>query len=245
MTHVIASGALDAPPLVLLSSFAGTATVWRRNVAALSAHFRIYAVDVIGQPGKSVASRRLRSRRDYAKWFADLLDDLGARRASIVGCSFGGFLGLSQASLTPERVERVVLISPVGVFASQYWQLTYAMRIRAPILKLMRKVMRNKRAPSLADLRARDAQVAPPDPAWGALMAVTMSEAPTVSVITASAFGTGELRKIRPPTLLLIGEHEGLYEPQTMLELAKKRMPGLECAVVPHADHIAPDAPSP
>src|SRR5258706_10140632 len=66
-THVIASGAPTAPPLVLLSSFAGAATVWRRNVATLSAHFRIYAVDVIGQPGKSVASRRLRSRRDYAK----------------------------------------------------------------------------------------------------------------------------------------------------------------------------------
>ena len=103
-THVVASGPPDAPPLVLLPSFAGTATVWRLNVADLSRHYRTYAVDVIGQPGKSVATRRIRSRREFAGWFGDLLDALGVERTSIVGCSFGGFLALSQASLTPDTV---------------------------------------------------------------------------------------------------------------------------------------------
>src|SRR5580692_9524168 len=52
-THVVVSGPADAPPVLLLPSFAGTATVWRLNVAGLGHHFRTYAVDVIGQPGKS------------------------------------------------------------------------------------------------------------------------------------------------------------------------------------------------
>src|SRR5689334_7637357 len=54
-THVVASGPPNAPPLVLLPSFAATATVWRPNVEALSRRCRTYAVDVIGQPGKSIA----------------------------------------------------------------------------------------------------------------------------------------------------------------------------------------------
>src|SRR5687767_9112104 len=45
-THVIASGASDAPPLVLLRAAMATATVWRPNVEALSEHCRVYAVDV-------------------------------------------------------------------------------------------------------------------------------------------------------------------------------------------------------
>ncbi len=238
-THVIASGPPDAPALVLLASFAGSATVWRLNVADLSRHFRVYAVDVIGQPGKSVATRRIRRRRDYADWFVDLLDGLGVERASIVGCSFGGFLAVSQASLTPERVERMVLISPAGTFASQYWKLTYAMRVRAPALKLMRRLTGSRQQPSLADLRGAGARRLPRDAKWAALIGVTMAESAEVSIINASVFSTGQLRRVHAPTLLLIGERETLYEPHAALKLAKARMPALEVALVPDADHIA------
>lgn len=39
--------------------------------------------------------------------------------------------------------------------------------------------------------------------------------------------------------MLLIGDKETLYEPHAMLRLAQARMPGLEGAIVPDADHIA------
>jgi pimeloyl-ACP methyl ester carboxylesterase len=235
-THVIASGPPDGPPLMLLPSFAGSAVVWRLNVEALSRHFRTYAVDVVGQPGKSLAPRRIRHRRQFAGWFADLLDGLKIERASIVGCSFGGFLAVNQAVETPERVERVVLISPAGTFASQWWKLTYAMRIRAPALKLWRRIAGNRKPPSLADLGAR---TAPKDQKWAALIGATMAVSAKVSIINASVFSTRQLRAIRAPTLLLIGEKETLYEPRAMLTLAKARMPQLETALVPAADHIA------
>jgi pimeloyl-ACP methyl ester carboxylesterase len=234
-THVIASGRKDAPPLVLLPSFAGTATVWRLNAADLSRDFRIYAVDVIGQPGKSLAVRRLADRRDYADWMVDLLDGLGVARASIVGCSFGGFVALNQAALTPDRVDRVVAISPPGVFGSQYWKLTYAMRIRAPIVRLLRRLRGRKRAPSMTDLVRRP----PRDGKWAAQMAATMAERPELSVINPPVFRRAELRAIQSPALLLIGAEETLYDPQTMLKRAQAMMPRLAGAIVPDADHVA------
>jgi pimeloyl-ACP methyl ester carboxylesterase len=237
-THVIASGSPDAPPLVLLPSLAGSATVWRLNVAELSRHYRTYAVDVIGQPGKSVATRRIRSRFEFAGWFADLLDALGVERTSIVGCSFGGFLALNQASLTPNRVDRVVLISPAGTFVGLSWKFVYVMRIRRPILRLMRRLKGNKRAPSLADLQGKTAPL-PRDANWTALMSVTMSESPKVNVISPAVFSKAQLRAIRTPSLLLIGDKEWLYDPHATLKLALERMPGLEGAIVPDADHIA------
>ena len=96
-THVIASGAHNAPPLLLLPSMAGTATLWRPNVAALSAHYRTYAVDTIGQVGKSAPARRIRNRQECAEWLGDLLDALEVRRTSIVGSSYGGFLAMDRS----------------------------------------------------------------------------------------------------------------------------------------------------
>jgi len=234
-THVIASGPPDAPPLVLLHSFAGTATAWRLNIEGLSQRYRTYAVDVIGQPGKSQAVRRIRNRREFAGWFVDLLDGLGIERTSIVGSSFGAFLALSQASLTPDRVDRLVLISPAGSFVGLSWKFTYTM-LTGPLRRRIRRLLGDKRPPSLADLSPR---LAPRDLAWAKLMSVTMAESPKVSIINAGVFSRSELRKIRAPTLLLIGDHERLYEPVETLALAQKRMPGLQGAIVPNADHIA------
>ena len=238
-THVVASGPADAPPLILLPSFAGAAVVWRLSVEGLARHHRTYAVDVIGQPGKSLAARRLRNRRDYARWLAEVLDGLGVARASMVGCSFGGFLALNQALSTPERVEKVVLISPAGTFSSQYWKLIWAMRVRAPVQKLLRRLTGSRQQASLADLRGRSARVLPRDGLWAALIGVTMAEAPKVSVINAPVFSRAQLQAIRAPTLLLIGDRETLYEPHAALALAKARMPALQTAIVPDADHIA------
>ena len=135
------------------------------------------------------------------------MDGLGVARASIAGCSFGGFLAVNQALETPDRVERIVLISPAGTFASQYWKLTYAMRIRAPMLRLMRRLTGKQRAPSLADLGPRRL---PRDTKWAALIGATMAEKPKVSVTNATVFSRAQLRAIRAPTLLLIGDRRPL-----------------------------------
>ena len=242
-TYAIASGPVGAPPLVLLPSFAGSATVWRLNVAELSRDHRVYALDVIGQPGKTVATRAITTGRDYADWLTDVLDGLGIGRASLVGCSFGGFIAMNQAVLMPERVDRLVLISPAGVFASQYWKLTYATRIRAPLRNLARRLTGSRRAPSMADLGAP-----PGDLKWAAQMAVTMAESAICSIISPTVFGRAQLRAVRSPTLLLIGDRESLYDPHGMLQRAASLMPALTAEIVPDADHIAamaqPDAVS-
>jgi pimeloyl-ACP methyl ester carboxylesterase len=236
--HVIASGPSDAPPLVLLPSFAGTATVWRLNVAGLSCHFRTYAVDVIGQPGKSIARRRLRTRRQYADWLSDLLEGLGVARTSIVGSSFGGFLALNQALLAPARVDRLVLISPAGSFVGLSWTFAFVMRT-APLRRWLRRVAGDQRRPDITDLSLRRPMRAPRDEKWRVLMSVTMAEAAKVSIINATVFSRSQLRAILAPTLLLIGDAERLYPPVETLALARERMPSLKGAIVPDADHIA------
>ena len=231
-THVIASGARSALPLLLLPSMAGTATLWRPNVAALSAHYRTYAVDTIGQVGKSAPARRIRDRQQCADWLGDLLDALEVRRTSIVGSSYGGFLAMNQALLTPDRVDRVVLISPAGTFVGGLvWVFLRA--------RLKRLLTGDKRPRGITDLLGEGAQLDPSDAAWGALMAVTLSDSARPNLVSPRVFSKSELAANRIFTLLLIGEHELLYEPTATLRLALERMPGLSGAIVHNAHHLA------
>lgn len=230
-THVIASGPTDAPALLLLPSMAGSATLWRPNVAALSEHYRTYAVDVIGQVGKSVQTRRLTSRQDFADWIVDLLDALGIDRASIVGSSYGGFLALNQASLTPGRVDRVVLVNPAGTFAGG---LVWAF-LRARVARMFS----GKKERDITDLLGKGAVLHPDDEAWGALMKVTMSESARPNLVAPIVFGNAELQRIRAQVLLLIGENEVIYDARKTLRRALERMPGLRGDIIPNAHHLA------
>jgi hypothetical protein len=42
--------------------------MWFPNIGALSSAYRVYAVDIIGEPGKSRQSRLLKDREDCANW---------------------------------------------------------------------------------------------------------------------------------------------------------------------------------
>ena len=52
MTHVVVSGPRDAPPLVLLHGYWATLTMWVPNIPDFSKEYRVYAIDIMGQPGQ-------------------------------------------------------------------------------------------------------------------------------------------------------------------------------------------------
>lgn len=54
--HVIASGPEDAPPLLLLHASAVSGVSWLYNVEELNEHYRTYALDTIGDAGRSELS---------------------------------------------------------------------------------------------------------------------------------------------------------------------------------------------
>jgi pimeloyl-ACP methyl ester carboxylesterase len=115
-THVNASGPGDGDPLILLHAAGLTSTVWFANIAELSAHHRVYAVDVIGDAGKSVADRVMRKRTDYAEWLREVFDGLRIERGDLLGHSYGGWLTLNMALAYPDRLRKIVLLAPAASF---------------------------------------------------------------------------------------------------------------------------------
>ena len=123
-THVIASGSRTAQPLVLLHSAGSGAVQWFRNVGVLSQRYRTYAIDTIGEVNKSITTRKLSTRQDFVDWMIDLFSGLKIEKADLVGNSFGGLLAFNTALYLPERVKKVVLISPAATFL-QMWPFYY------------------------------------------------------------------------------------------------------------------------
>ena len=65
--------------------------------------------------GKSSLPDWLDSVDDIAHVYIELLDRLALRRTDVVGLSLGGWIAAELATKVPERIDRLVLIAPVGV----------------------------------------------------------------------------------------------------------------------------------
>ena len=52
-THIIEAGDANQKPVLLIPGVAGCAPLWRHQINAFSEHFRVLAIDIVGQPGKS------------------------------------------------------------------------------------------------------------------------------------------------------------------------------------------------
>jgi pimeloyl-ACP methyl ester carboxylesterase len=114
-TFVVACGSKDAPPLLLFHGSGANAVMWMGDVASWSQHFRIYAIDMIGEPGFSAPARPPLDSDAYAMWLDDVMTGLSLAHVSIVGISLGGWLALDYATRRPERAEKLALLCPAGV----------------------------------------------------------------------------------------------------------------------------------
>ena len=107
MRHRV-DGPEDAPVLVLQSSIGTTTEMWRPQIEALAASWRVVRTDWPGHGGSPDPDAPIRMG-DLADGILAVLDELGVERASYCGLSLGGMAGMWLASHAPERVERLVL----------------------------------------------------------------------------------------------------------------------------------------
>jgi pimeloyl-ACP methyl ester carboxylesterase len=100
-------------PVVLLHGFPDSSHVWRNQIPALvEAGFRVVAPDLRGL-GESDKPQEVEAYRltTIARDVVAILDELGIRRAHVVGHDFGAALAWVVAGLHPERVDRLVVMS--------------------------------------------------------------------------------------------------------------------------------------
>jgi len=116
-THVIVVGREDAPPVIFLPGGNFLNPTCLRWFSPLAADHRLYAPDLVGQPGRSSQTRPSPKGDGHARWVEDVLDGLGLRRVPLLGLSYGAGVAIRTLGYAPERVSRAALVSPAAVAA--------------------------------------------------------------------------------------------------------------------------------
>jgi pimeloyl-ACP methyl ester carboxylesterase len=114
-TFIIASGEKSNPPLILLHGSGMNSVMWLRDIKEYSKTYRVYAIDMLGEPGKSDENRSSLSGPCYAEWLKEVFENLSVERTNIIGISLGAWLAIKFSVYYPEMVTKLVLLCPSGV----------------------------------------------------------------------------------------------------------------------------------
>ena len=210
--HVRDSGPKTAPALIMLHGFGSSLHTWEPWARALSAHYRVVRYDL---PGSGLTGAD--PTGDYTDTrgmvvLMALLDKLGITRATLIGNSLGGRLAWTFAAIHPDRVERLVLISPDGFRSAG---VEYGKAAETPMLVhlmkyvLPKSIVRAGLAPAYGDPgRLSDAVV---DRYYDLMLAPGVRQAQITKMGQVILLPPEPLlAKITAPTLLLWGDNDGM-----------------------------------
>jgi 3-oxoadipate enol-lactonase len=107
--HHEAAGPDDGHVVVMGASLGARLAMWDAQAGPLAARFRVVRFDHRGHGGTPAAPGPYEIA-DLARDVLALLDRLGVQRASYVGLSMGGMLGIWLGANAPERIERLALV---------------------------------------------------------------------------------------------------------------------------------------
>jgi pimeloyl-ACP methyl ester carboxylesterase len=222
----------DGPPLVFFHGAYGL--TWDPFLDTLAQQYTVYAPEHPGTtPGDADAIKPLDNLWDLVLYYYDVLDQLGLDAPAVVGHSFGGMVAAEVAATNPQRVSRLVLLSPIGLW-----------RDDAPVLNWMTM------AP---DAMAKAVFFDPTGPL--AQQVLALPEEPEAQVeaqiqIAWTLACTGKfvwpipdkglkkrLYRITAPTLIVWGKQDGLVPPLYAQEFAD-RLVDARVAMVDQAAHV-------
>jgi pimeloyl-ACP methyl ester carboxylesterase len=114
-TFLIAAGDIAAPPMVLLHGSSMNSIMWVSDILKYSQKYRVYALDIPGEPGRSDERQLPFNTSDLDNWLYDVFEGLSISKAVMIGASLGGFLAAKFAIRYPEKIDKLVLLCPAGI----------------------------------------------------------------------------------------------------------------------------------
>lgn len=233
------TGPRDGPAVILLHGFGASLETWEGWAKPLSARYRVIRFDLPGFGLTGADPTGDYSDARAVRLIAGLMEQLGVARASVIGNSLGGRIAWTFAAQRPDRVERLVLVSPDG-FASPGF--AYGKAAQVPLMMKAlpytapRAMLKANLAAAYADAarlsedtvdRYRDLMLAP-----GVRAAILTRMGQTVLRDPVPV-----LAGIKAPTLLLWGEEDAMI-PISNANDYLRAMPDAKLVRLPGLGHV-------
>lgn len=126
----------SGPPVFYLHTAGGPR--WDVFLDALSEQYTVYAPD---HPGLGDTARdsihNVDTLWDLVLIYDELLDRLGLASVPVIGSSFGGMVACEIAAHRPERVNKLVLLDPIGLWRDDIPVTAYMMLSQEQLVKTL------------------------------------------------------------------------------------------------------------
>ena len=227
----------SGPPLVFIAGLGADHHFWSPLLEQLRGRYDCVVFDNRGN-GLSSRPRNGYAPSDIAADTLALMDGLGIERAHLFGWSLGGMVAQWIALEHPERIRGMVL---AGSMAKADARMMHILRTR----KLMQRRMKPQEYFTvLASFMYGAKVLAQPEFVRGYVRRAANNPHPQALhafdqlVEGIGAFDSrSRLRRIKTPTLVLVGEEDILTTPERSRELAKG-IPGAELEILPGVSHF-------
>ena len=112
ITNIISTGLDSNPPILVIHGSNGCAPIALETYLGLSKAFKVYAIDVLGQPNKSAQTRLSMKDDSYGQWINEIIDLLQLENVTMAGFSFGGLVILKTLEFNERKIKAVYLSAP-------------------------------------------------------------------------------------------------------------------------------------
>ncbi|MDA0632579.1 alpha/beta fold hydrolase [Nonomuraea sp. MCN248] len=223
-------GPSGGTPLVLLHGKSATSVMWLPNLPGLAAARPVYALDLLGEGGRSEQTAPIRDAADQAAWLSAALAGLGLGTAHLVGMSMGGWLACNQAVRQPRHVASITLLDPAGALAPMPLGL-----ILRTIPVMLPFVSRWARPRFMAWIDGTSADISADDPVARLISATMRDYRPALPPPT--RFTDEQLRSITVPALVVVAGRSVIHDPGEAVRRAERLIPGVRAELWPEATH--------
>jgi 3-oxoadipate enol-lactonase len=220
--HVEIEGPDNAPVLILSNSLGTTLHMWDAQVGPFTRHFRLVRFDRRGH-GKSDVPKGPYTMERLGRDVLAIIDGLGVRKANWCGLSMGGMEGMWLGANAAERFEKLVLTNTSSYFADKTaWNERLKMvaeigiqAFAAPNMgRWFTKSFRENNPQTVAQVQEMFAAT----PLEGYL---------ACGAAVRDMDHRDLLAKIKVPTLVIAGRHDGATTPEVN-EYVAKHIPGAQ-----------------
>ena len=223
----------SGPPLVYLHPAAGL--VWDSVLERLSKSYTVYAPEHPGTSADHTAINKVDTWTELLLIYEQLLRELKLDRPVLMGQSYGGMMAADLAAHFPDKVGRLILLDPIGLWRDD---------APIPLMKLVASLPEQLPPQLFHDVHCE-----------GARSLFTPSSDPEVNIKGGAAFvwalgctgkffwpiadhGLGRrLHRVTAPTLVIWGKQDALV-PVIYAEEFGKRVAGAKVALIDNCGHI-------
>lgn len=228
-THYLDTGNLELPVMVVIHGTNSCAAQSMNYVEGLMQRFRVIALDIPGEPGKSEFYRLSKKNEELSNWLEACIHQLELKQVTILGYSLGAYITIKTTIQSSKLFKQVIIIAPAGVIHGSFYNgiikgllpvLGYKMLKRESILIRLYKNLVTTFKPLQYDYFK-----------WITLhFKSDWSQTPL--------FTKKELQSISIPITALIASHDIIFNPKKIKQRLEASIPQIEIHILEQEKHV-------